>query len=126
MVYELTVQSVKLKSTLFTPPSRLINTCEATCAIGMLYKKAGQPMPQVKAGDNLGKLIESIPQQVYDAEGGNLSEIVRNYTWFDSDEVTEDAAITLRMGTKPYKNWGTERIRSGNARIQFPARPDLH
>ena len=30
MVYELTVQSVKLKSTLFTPPSRLINTCEAT------------------------------------------------------------------------------------------------
>ncbi len=55
-------------------------------------------MPQVKAGDNLGKLIESIPQQVYDAEGGNLSEIVRNYTWFDSDEVTEDAAITLRMG----------------------------
>ena len=98
MVYELTVQSVKLKSTLFTPPSRLINTCEATCAIGMLYKKAGQPMPQVKAGDNLGKLIESIPQQVYDAENGNLSEIVRSYTWFDSDEVTEDAAITLRMG----------------------------
>ena len=87
MVYELTVQSVKLKSTLFTPPSRLINTCEVTCA-----------MPEVKAGDNLGKLIEGIPQQVYDAEGGNLSEIVRNYTWFDSDEVTEDAAITLRMG----------------------------
>ena len=52
----------------------------------------------VTAGDNLGKLIEGIPQQVYDAEGGNLSEIVRNYTWFDSDEVTEDAAITLRMG----------------------------
>ena len=74
MVYELTVQSVKLKSTLFTPPSRLINTCEVTCAIGMLYKKAGQPMPEVKAGDNLGKLIEGIPQQVYDAEGGNLSE----------------------------------------------------
>ena len=98
MVYELTVQSVKLKSTLFTPPSRLINTCEATCASGMLYKKAGQPMPEVKAGDNLGKLIEGIPQQVYDAEGGNLSEIVRNYTWFDSDEVTEDAAIMLRMG----------------------------
>ena len=47
MVYELTVQSVKLKSTLFTPPSRLINTCEVTCAIGMLYKKAGQPMPEV-------------------------------------------------------------------------------
>ena len=64
----------------------------------MLYKKVGQPMPGVKAGDNLGKLIEGIPQQVYDAEGGNLSEIVRNYTWFDSDEVTEDAAITLRMG----------------------------
>ena len=41
---------------------------------------------------------EGIPQQVYDAEGGNLSEIVRNYTWFDSDEVTEDAAIMLRMG----------------------------
>ena len=50
MVYELTVQSVKLKSTLFTPPSRLINTCEVTCAIGMLYKKAGQPMPEAKAG----------------------------------------------------------------------------
>ena len=55
-------------------------------------------MPEVKAGDNLGKLIESIPQQVYDAENGNLSEIVRSYTWFDSDEVTEDAAITLQMG----------------------------
>ena len=23
------------------------------------------------------------------SEGGNLSEIVRNYTWFDSDEVTD-------------------------------------
>ena len=81
MVYELTVQSVKLKSTLFTPPSRLINTCEVTCAIGMLYKKAGQPMPEVKAGDNLGKLIESIPQQVYDAENGNpqiLDEMIYN------------------------------------------------
>ena len=78
MVYELTVQSVKLKSTLFTPPSRLINTCEVTCAIGMLYKKAGQPMPEVKAGDNLGKLMESIPQQEYDAENRNLSEIVRS------------------------------------------------
>lgn len=55
-------------------------------------------MPEVKAGDNLGKLIESIPQQVYDAENGNLSEIVRSYTWFDSDEMTEDAAITLQMG----------------------------
>lgn len=55
-------------------------------------------MPEVKVGDNLGKLIESIPQQVYDAENGNLSEIVRSYTWFDNDEVTEDAAITLQMG----------------------------
>jgi CheY-like chemotaxis protein len=36
--------------------------------------------------------------QVYDAENGNLSEIVRSYTWFDNDEVTEDAAITLQMG----------------------------
>lgn len=98
MVHELTVQSVKLKSTIFTPPARLINTCEATCAIGMLYKKAGQPMPEVKGGDNVGKLIESIPQQIYDAEGGNLTEIVRNYTWFESDEVTEDAVITLQMG----------------------------
>ena len=98
MVYELTVQSVTLKSTLFTPPSRLINTCEATCAIGMLYKKAGQPLPGVKEGDNLGQLIGSIPQAVYDAEHGNLSEIVRNYTWFVSDIVTQDALITLQLG----------------------------
>ncbi|RHV88999.1 DUF3837 domain-containing protein [Clostridium sp. OF09-36] len=50
MVYELTVQSVTLKSTLFTPPSRLINTCEATCAIGMLYKKQGSRSPVSKRG----------------------------------------------------------------------------
>ena len=98
MVHALTVQSVILKTTIFTPPSRLINTNELTAAVGMAYQKAGAALPDISVRYKISELIHNIPQSVFDAAGEKLTGAIQNYVYRDEDEVTEDARITLRMG----------------------------
>ena len=62
MVHGLTVQSVILKTTIFEKASRLINTNEATAAVGLAYQKAGAALPEIQVGHKVADLIKSIPE----------------------------------------------------------------
>lgn len=98
MVHELTVQSVKLKTTIFTPPAKLINTNELTAAIGMSYRKAGAMLPEILLGQKVPDVIKNIPEAIFIAAGENLATVIREYVYRDDDEITDDALITSRLG----------------------------
>lgn len=97
MVHGLTVQSVILKTTIFEKASRLINTNEATAAVGLAYQKAGATLPEIQVGHKVADLIKAIPESVYAAAGEKLTDAIQNYVYRD-DEVTEDALLTYQMG----------------------------
>lgn len=98
MVHGLTVQSVILKTTIFEKASRLINTNEATAAVGLAYQKAGAALPEIQVGHKVADLIKSIPESVYAAAGEKLTDAIQSYVYRDEDEVTEDALRTYQMG----------------------------
>lgn len=100
MVYELTRDSVKIKTTIFNPPARLINHKELSCAVGMAYKEAGLPMPQAEAGLPMKEFRDACLKAVEGKEG--VKETVRTameqYIFKPGEKMDEDSLVTLRLG----------------------------
>lgn len=100
MVYELTRDSVRIKTTIFNPPARLINHKELSCAIGMAYREAGLPMPQAEAGRPMKELRDECLRAVEGKEG--VKETVRaaleQYIFKPGETMDEASLKTLRLG----------------------------
>lgn len=99
MNHELTVQAVHIKTTVFTPPARLINCKELCCAFGFAYKQAGLSCPSFTEGMDMKPCIQ---QCLTDIEGKDVDEkvvdIISNYILKPDEVVNEDALIILKMG----------------------------
>lgn len=100
MVYELTLQSVQIKTTIFETPAKLINYKELSCAVGMAQKQAGLPMDQVVAiGTNMkdfkGKSMILLQNK-------NINEkirfVIENYILKPDEIFDQDALITMKLG----------------------------
>ena len=98
MVYELTVQAVQLKTTIFNPPAKLINACELSAAIGMLYRKAGAPKPELSAGARLMDVVPKIPAEIFKASDPKVAEVIQGYSYLEADAFSEEAVVTMEMG----------------------------
>lgn len=100
MVHSLIPKSVRIKTTIFENPAKLINHMELTAAVGMAYRQAGLPMPTVDAGTNLKEFRDGAMEPL----GGNsrinekLLSVIRNYVFKSDEVVDEDAQITLKLG----------------------------
>lgn len=98
MNHELTVQAVHIKTTIFTPPARLINCKELCCAFGFAYKQAGLPCPSFEEGD----IKSCIKKCLNDIDGKDVDEkvveIISGYILKPDETINEDALIILKMG----------------------------
>lgn len=99
MNHELTVQSVHIKTTIFTPPARLINCKELCCAFGFAYKQAGLPCPSFVEETDIEPCIRKC---LDDIDGKDVDEkvieIISNYILKPGEVINEDALIILKMG----------------------------
>ena len=100
MVYELTLQSVQIKTTIFDTPAKLINYKELSCAVGMAQKQAGLPMDQVVAiGTNMKDFKE---KSMILLQNKNINEkirfVIENYILKPDEIFDQDALITMKLG----------------------------
>lgn len=100
MVYELTLQSVQIKTTIFETPAKLINYKELSCAVGMAQKQAGLPMDQVVAiGTNMKDFKE---KSMILLQNKNINEkirfVIENYILKPDEIFDQDALITMKLG----------------------------
>jgi len=100
MVYELTLQSVQIKTTIFDTPAKLINYKELSCAVGMAQKQAGFPMDQVVAiGTNMKDFKE---KSMILLQNKNINEkirfVIENYILKPDEIFDQDALITMKLG----------------------------
>ena len=99
MVYELTLQSVQIKTTIFDTPAKLINYKELSCAVGMAQKQAGLPMDQVVAiGTNMKDFKE---KSMILLQNKNINEkirfVIENYILKPDEIFDQDALLTLKL-----------------------------
>lgn len=100
MVYELTLQSVQIKTTIFETPAKLINYKELSCAVGMAQKQAGLPMDQlVEIGTNMKDFKE---KSMILLQNKNINEkirfVIENYILKPDEIFDQDALITMKLG----------------------------
>lgn len=100
MVYELTLQSVQIKTTIFDTPAKLINYKELSCAVGMAQKQAGLPMDQVVAiGTNMKDFKE---KSMILLQNKNINEkirfVIENYILKPDEIFDQDTLITMKLG----------------------------
>jgi len=99
MVHDLTLIAVKRKLYDFDHIPRFINCKEIFCALGMAYRQAGLPMPELPLGADVMDTLSRLLPPVQDAP--SVEECVREAlsSYSKLDEITdEDAAITLKLG----------------------------
>lgn len=100
MVYELTLQSVQIKTTIFETPAKLINYKELSCAVGMAQKQAGLPMDQlVEIGTNMKDFKEK-SMVLFKSKDINekIRFVIENYILKPDEIFDQDALITMKLG----------------------------
>lgn len=100
MVYELTLQSVQIKTTIFETPAKLINYKELSCAVGMAQKQAGLPMDQlVEIGTNMKDFKEK-SMVLFQSKDINkkIRFVIENYILKPDEIFDQDALITMKLG----------------------------
>lgn len=100
MVYELTLQSVQIKTTIFETPAKLINYKELSCAVGMAQKQAGLPMDQlVEIGTNMKDFKEkSMVLFQHKDINEKIRFVIENYILKPDEIFDKDALITMKLG----------------------------
>ena len=100
MVYELTLQSVQIKTTIFETPAKLINYKELSCAVGMAQKQAGLPMDQlVEFGTNMKDFKEKSMVLFQDKDlNEKFRFVIENYILKPDEIFDQDALITMKLG----------------------------
>lgn len=100
MVYELTLQSVQIKTTIFDTPAKLINYKELSCAVGMAQKQAGLPMDQlVEIGTNMKDFKEKSMVLFQDKDiNEKIRFVIENYILKPDEIFDQDALITMKLG----------------------------
>lgn len=100
MTHELILQAIKIKTTIFNPPARLINYKELSCAIGLAFRQAGLPLPETKIGEDIKELRD---ESLKALEGNaavdqNVRTLIENYLFQPGEVMDEDALITMKLG----------------------------
>ena len=100
MVYELTLQSVQIKTTIFDTPAKLINYKELSCAVGMAQKQAGLPMDQlVEFGTNMKDFKEKSMVLFQNKDiNEKIRFVIENYILKPDEIFDQDALITMKLG----------------------------
>ena len=100
MVYELTLQSVQIKTTIFDTPAKLINYKELSCAVGMAQKQAGLPMDQlVEIGTNMKDFKEKSMILLQNKDiNEKIKFVIENYILKPDEVFDQDALITMKLG----------------------------
>ena len=100
MVYELTLQSVQSKTTIFETPAKLINYKELSCAVGMAQKQAGLPMDQlVEIGTNMKDFKEKSMVLFQNKDiNEKIRFVIENYILKPDEIFDQDALITMKLG----------------------------
>lgn len=100
MVYELTLQSVQIKTTIFDTPAKLINYKELSCAVGMAQKQAGLPMDQlVEIGTNMKDFKEKSMVLFQNKDiNEKIRFVIENYILKPDEVFDQDALITMKLG----------------------------
>lgn len=100
MVYELTLQSVQIKTTIFDTPAKLINYKELSCAVGMAQKQAGLPMDQlVEIGTNMRDFKEKSMVLFQNKDiNEKIRFVIENYILKPDEIFDQDALITMKLG----------------------------
>ena len=100
MVYELTLQSVQIKTTIFDTPAKLINYKELSCAVGMAQKQAGLPMDQlVEIGTNMKDFKEKSMILLQNKDiNEKIRFVIENYILKPDEIFDQDALITMKLG----------------------------
>lgn len=100
MVYELTLQSVQIKTTIFETPAKLINYKELSCAVGMAQKQAGLPMNQlVEIGTNMKDFKEKSMVLFQNKDiNEKIRFVIENYILKPDEIFDQDALITMKLG----------------------------
>ncbi|HJC46887.1 MAG TPA: DUF3837 domain-containing protein [Candidatus Lachnoclostridium pullistercoris] len=98
MVYELYLESVKIKVTRFEQASRLINARELACAVGMAFCQAGLPMPELEPGTDAEEFQkESLAVlEKTSGPGEKLMDAIRGYSRRD-EKADEDMIAVLKL-----------------------------
>ena len=100
MVYELTLQSVQIKTTIFERPAKLINYKELSCAVGMALKQARLPMNQlVEEGASMGEFLEKSIAILKDKDiNEKVRYVIENYILKPNEVFDQDSLITMQLG----------------------------
>ena len=100
MVYELTLQSVQIKTTIFERPAKLINYKELSCAVGMALKQAHMPMDQlVENGVNMSEFLEKSIAVLKDKDiDEKVRYVIESYILKPDEIFDQDALITMKLG----------------------------
>ena len=99
MVYELTIQAVHIKTTIFKVPAKLINVKEFSCALGFAYKQAGLPCPDLQIGMGIEECRAKCLAEINNRNvADKVREVIEKYVAPPDEVITEDAQITLKMG----------------------------
>ena len=100
MVYELTLQSVQIKTTIFETPAKLINYKELSCAVGMAQKQAGLPMDQlVEIGTNMKDFKEKSMVLFQNKDiNEKIRFVIENYILKPDEIFDQDALIAMKLG----------------------------
>ena len=100
MVYELTLNSVQIKTTIFNPPAKLINYKELSCAIGMAYKEAGLPCPEGTEGQDIHTFWEESLAELKDSSQVKdaVRQAIETYIFKPGEVMDEDSRICLGLG----------------------------
>lgn len=98
MTHELVLQAVNIKTTIFDPPARLINSNELCCAIAMAYKAAGLPRPAAEVGSGL-KDFQEEALKILDNPNVKpaLKSVIDSYIFNGIETVEKDAKIIMEL-----------------------------
>ncbi|MBS6955586.1 MAG: DUF3837 family protein [Enterocloster asparagiformis] len=99
MVYELTVQSVHIKTTIFEVPAKLINVKEFSCAIGFAYKQAGLSCPDLQIGMGIEECRAKCLEETNNPNvSEKVREVIEKYVAPPDEIIIDDALVTLKLG----------------------------
>lgn len=100
MVHSLVPMAVNIKVKNFEEPARLINCMELTAAIGMAYRQAKKPMPEIEAGTQLREFRDEAVKELGENSGVDekLMTVISNYIFKFGETIGEDAVMTLKLG----------------------------
>ena len=100
MVYELTLTATQLKTTIFDPPARLINYKELSCAVGMAYKQAGLPLPEVENGKDIKEFRDEGLRAFGNSPEVNekVKYVIETYIFSPGEVMDDDSQVTMKLG----------------------------